>query len=90
MLVDRIDPINFFRLFHRIDRIEIDHHRLVVGADQHAFERPRRIGVDLLMRHEVTRTAIGWRPCWRRCWATGIAWGLTLLVKLAHDRHAGR
>ena len=42
-------------LLGRLDRIDVgdvDHHRLVVGAHQHAFQRLRGVGVDLLMRHE--------------------------------------
>ncbi len=64
MLVDRIDPGDRFRLLHRLD-VEIDHHRLVVGAHQNAFERRVGGGVDLLMRHigrhedEVARPGLG-------------------------------
>src|SRR5581483_8787984 len=37
-LVDRIDPAHRLGLLDRVD-LEIDHHRLVVAAHQHAFER---------------------------------------------------
>src|SRR5665213_612119 len=49
-LMDRIDPSDVLRLFHRLD-VEIDHHRLVVGTHQHAFQHFVGAGVDFLVRH---------------------------------------
>src|SRR5476651_1756850 len=44
-----IDPVDLFDLFGRCD-VEVDGDGLVVGADQHAFERLGVRGVDLLVR----------------------------------------
>jgi hypothetical protein len=48
--VDRVDPGHVFRLLHRLD-VEVDHHRLVVAAHQHALQGLVGRGVDLLVRH---------------------------------------
>lgn len=39
MPVDRIDPIDRLRGLDRLDIRKVHHHGLVVGANQHAFER---------------------------------------------------
>ena len=48
--MDWIDPRHVLRCFDRLD-IEIDHHRLTIAADEHAFERLLAAGIDLLVRH---------------------------------------
>ncbi len=50
--MDWINPIDFLWLFHRIDIGDVDHHRLVVGSHQHAFEHVLGIGIDFLVRHK--------------------------------------
>src|SRR5262245_7827552 len=49
--MDRIDPKDLLGLLHRLDR-KIDNHRLIVAANDHAFERFVRAGIDLLVGHE--------------------------------------
>src|SRR5262245_18700562 len=62
--VDWIDPGHRLGLLDAVD-IEIDHHRFVIAAHQHAFEWFVRAGVDLLVRHErrhedeIARTGLG-------------------------------
>src|SRR5690242_20343322 len=50
MAMHGIDPEHRLRLLDRLD-IEIDGHRLSVGAHQHAFQDLVRTGIDLLVRH---------------------------------------
>ena len=38
MRMRRVDPVDLFRLLDRLD-VDVDRHRLVVGAHQHAFQR---------------------------------------------------
>jgi hypothetical protein len=49
--VDRIDPDDPFGAFDRFD-VEVDDDRLVVTANQHAFERLVGRRVDLLVRQK--------------------------------------
>ena len=49
--MDRIEPKDLLGLLHRFDR-KIDNHRLIVTANDHAFERFASAGIDLLVRHE--------------------------------------
>ena len=64
MSVDRVDPVNRFRLLHRFD-VEIDDDGFLVAAHEDAFERLVGAGVDLLMRHvrrdedEIARPCLG-------------------------------
>ena len=64
MLVDRIDPEHGIRLFHGLD-VEVHHHRLVVAADQDAFQGLVGAAVDFLVRHvgrdedEIARLGLG-------------------------------
>ncbi|MCD6073303.1 MAG: hypothetical protein K0Q70_186 [Rhodospirillales bacterium] len=63
--MNRVDPIDLLRFFHRIDVGDIDDHGLVVGAHEDAFEDVVRIGVDFLVGHirrhedEVARIGFG-------------------------------
>src|SRR6266542_205488 len=50
VLVDRVDPANFFGFFDRLD-IEVDDDGLVVAAHKHAFQGLIGRGVDFLVRH---------------------------------------
>ena len=50
LTVDWVDPIDFFHPFGGVD-VEIDHHRFVVAAHQHALERRIAQRVDLLVWH---------------------------------------
>ena len=48
--MNAVHPINRFRIFYRRD-IEIDDHRILPAAQQHAFQRLVFIGIDFLVRH---------------------------------------
>ena len=48
--MNRIDPVHFLHPFGSID-VEVDHHRFIVAAHQHAFERRIARAVNLLVRH---------------------------------------
>lgn len=50
--MDRIDPIDLFGFLHRINIRYVDHDGLVVGTNQHAFERIFRVGIDFLVGNE--------------------------------------
>ncbi len=50
LLVDRVDPSHIFRLFYRL-YIQIDHDRLLAGANQDAFQCFVSAGIDFLVRH---------------------------------------
>src|SRR3569832_2202340 len=50
--VDRVDPVDLFGRLDWRNVGDIDHHRLVVRAHQHALQGLGRVGVDLLVRHE--------------------------------------
>jgi len=49
MGVDRVDPVDGFRFFNRVD-IEVDDHRFVIAAHQHALKRSFRVGINFLVR----------------------------------------
>ena len=49
MLVDRVHPEDGFRLFDRFD-LQVHDDGFVVAANQNAFQRLIRAGVDFLMR----------------------------------------
>ena len=49
--MDRINPIDLFRLLHR-RQIKIHHDRFLIASDHYAHKGFIRIGVDLLVGHE--------------------------------------
>ena len=49
--MDRIYPVDLLRLLDRLGVGDVDYDGFTIRADEHAFERLTRIGVDLLMRH---------------------------------------
>src|SRR5689334_3636120 len=49
MGVDGVDPVHRLGPFDRLD-VEIDDHRFLVAAHEHAFERFARTRIDFLMR----------------------------------------
>lgn len=63
--MNRVDPINLFRLLYRIDIGNIDNDGLVVGSHKDAFQNAVRVCIYLLMWHErrneneVTRASLG-------------------------------
>ena len=60
-----IDPIDRFGRLDRRDIRDVDHHRFIVRAHQHAVQRLGGVGVDFLMRHvgrhedEIARIGFG-------------------------------
>src|SRR5690606_37760825 len=49
VLVNRVDPVDLLRVLDRVDVGDIDNDSLVVGANEHAFERLIGTSVDFLM-----------------------------------------
>src|SRR6187200_927251 len=64
--VDRVDPVDFLRFFHRLHITDVDDDGLIVRADEDALQHIVWIGVDLLVRdigryeNEIPRPCLGY------------------------------